>query len=202
MLNSIKLSILSFIAIQSIAGHMEVMSPMPRSSRNNTELLDHERNYELIRPVNTFKCEAKKPKDRVTPIVAGKLVNFDFYGGAPHNGGSCQFGLSYNEKDFVVLQNYIGNCHLKMGTLYNATVPATASNGAAILGWFWINHTGNREFYMNCIDVKISGGSGAGVTGKRVAVANINGKIIPEGDDGTEARKLYEAAETITIKGK
>lgn len=41
--------------------------------------------------------------------------------------------------------------------------------------WTWINAIGNREYYMNCADVKIIGGSGHGISGTSLTLANLPG---------------------------
>jgi hypothetical protein len=38
-------------------------------------------------------------------------------------------------------------------------IPNEVQNGNAILAWTWFNNVGNREMYMNCAPVLISGGS-------------------------------------------
>ncbi|KAL1964506.1 hypothetical protein VTN77DRAFT_6932 [Rasamsonia byssochlamydoides] len=80
-------------------------------------------------------------------------------GSATHGGGSCQLSLSYdNGATFHVIQSMEGGCPLT--TTYNFTVPRDAANGHALFAWTWFNLIGNREMYMNCADVVISGGSG------------------------------------------
>lgn len=42
---------------------------------------------------------------------------------------------------------------------FNYTIPEGVKNGQATLAWTWFNNVGNREIYMNCAAVDISGGS-------------------------------------------
>ncbi|KAK9659894.1 hypothetical protein K7432_018324 [Basidiobolus ranarum] len=64
---------------------------------------------------------------------------------------------------------------------YDVPVPNTVPNGKAILGWTWINKTGNREYYMNCADITIEGGTGHCISGPKNFVANLPGfPTIPE----------------------
>jgi len=42
---------------------------------------------------------------------------------------------------------------------YDVPVPKQLKNGKATLAWTWLNKIGNREFYMNCAPVTVSGGS-------------------------------------------
>ena len=80
-------------------------------------------------------------------------------GGASHEGGSCQLCLSFDQgKSFRVIHSMIGGCPLKSS--YDFTIPSDApSCEKALFSWSWVNKVGNREFYMNCAVVKISGSS-------------------------------------------
>ncbi|KAJ9629777.1 hypothetical protein H2203_002158 [Taxawa tesnikishii (nom. ined.)] len=42
---------------------------------------------------------------------------------------------------------------------FNFTIPKELKNGQATLAWTWFNNVGNREMYMNCANVEISGGA-------------------------------------------
>ncbi|KAI8054428.1 hypothetical protein BDF22DRAFT_775194 [Syncephalis plumigaleata] len=89
-------------------------------------------------------------------------------GEAKHNGGHCQFSLSYDGgKTFVVIKDVLNN--------------------NAIFAWSWINATGVREYYMNCADIAIEGVSDGKVTGPKMLVANIlGGPTVPEWGSGTD----------------
>jgi len=105
---------------------------------------------------------------------------------AVHGGGSCQISLGYstdaaslkNPSNWKVIHSFVGGCPTEaMGNLDTAvpcsstagtacvnqnftfTVPSEVQNGNAILAWTWFNNVGNREMYMNCAKVSISGGS-------------------------------------------
>ncbi len=43
---------------------------------------------------------------------------------------------------------------------YKYTIPAGVAPGAYTLAWTWFNKVGNREMYMNCASIKVTGGSG------------------------------------------
>lgn len=47
----------------------------------------------------------------------------------------------------------LGGCPLT--SKYDFVVPSEAPNGRALLAWTWFNLTGNREMYMNCVDVEV-----------------------------------------------
>lgn len=56
------------------------------------------------------------------------------------------------------------------------TLPANLpSCERCTFAWTWINAVGNREFYMNCVDVKIIGGPGSQIAGEHIYIANLPG---------------------------
>lgn len=50
-------------------------------------------------------------------------------------------------------------------------IPSSAPSGEALFGWTWFNTAGNREMYMNCAVVTVTGG-GSGLSGPSPFVAN------------------------------
>jgi hypothetical protein len=113
---------------------------------------------------------------------------FNLGGGANtavHGGGSCQISLGYgtteaelkNPSAWKVIHSFIGGCPTEaLGNLDTSVacpggngqcvdqsfafdIPAEVQNGNAILAWTWFNNVGNREMYMNCAPVSISGGT-------------------------------------------
>ncbi len=79
---------------------------------------------------------------------------------APHDGGSCQLSLSFDGgKTFRVIKSIEGGCVNPKGGehTFDFNVPADTKSGKAIFAWTWFNHTGNREMYMNCAAVTITG---------------------------------------------
>lgn len=96
-------------------------------------------------------------------------------GNTPHSGGSCQLSLSYdNGATFKVIKSMEGGCPLT--TQYDFVIPANAPNGHALFAWTWYNLVGNRELYMNCAQVEITGGTGSDFasTHPDIFVANVN----------------------------
>lgn len=62
---------------------------------------------------------------------------------------------------------------------FNVPIPKDIKNGNAMFAWTWFNKIGNREMYMNCAPVKITGGSDdssfvAGLPG--MFIANVEGQ--------------------------
>ncbi|KAJ1910091.1 hypothetical protein LPJ71_003296, partial [Coemansia sp. S17] len=116
------------------------------------------------------------------------------------------FSLSYDGGNtFVVVYQVLGRCFgADQGTRqYTFGLPAgLPGSDKVVFAWTWVNAIGNREFYMNCADVAIKGGS-APYTGKQMTIANHNGyPTIPEfsGSFDTGAN-YYNNATTITVSG-
>ncbi|KAJ2401089.1 hypothetical protein GGI23_001628 [Coemansia sp. RSA 2559] len=87
---------------------------------------------------------------------------------------------------------------------YTFTLPKDLpSSDNVIFAWSWVNAIGNREFYMNCADIKITGSSSSSYTGKQMVIANHNGyPTIPEfGSDYTTGLQYYNTGEKVTVTG-
>lgn len=95
--------------------------------------------------------------DSTATWAAGSPQTVTLLGEAIHDGGSCQLSLSYDGgKTFRVIKSIEGSCP-NDGHKLDFNVPADAKQGKAIFAWTWFNHTGNREMYMNCAAVDITG---------------------------------------------
>ncbi|KAH0606846.1 uncharacterized protein H6S33_003680 [Morchella sextelata] len=98
--------------------------------------------------------------------------------GANHNGGSCQVALSDDSgATFKVIKSFIGACPMSTGQTLEVEIPKQAKDGKTIFAWTWFNKTGQREMYMNCAVVTITGG-GSGLTSTEwppLFTANIGG---------------------------
>jgi hypothetical protein len=81
----------------------------------------------------------------VDTITAGSTYSIELAGSATHEGGSCQFGLSYDGgKTILVLHSAIGGCPLT--SKYSFPIPAEVpSADKALFVWTWQNKVGNRE---------------------------------------------------------
>ncbi|KAJ2777162.1 hypothetical protein H4R18_005292 [Coemansia javaensis] len=146
--------------------------------------------------------------------TAGSTVNIQFREhAAVHGGGHCQFALSYDGgSTFVVIHDELRYCFVNgpsttntPGKLsYDIPLPANLPSGdKVIFAWAWNNAIGNREFYMNCADVSISGGSGS-FTGPEMLVANYGPEspFIPEFNGNYETGiEFYNARRSITVTG-
>ncbi|KAK2748001.1 hypothetical protein FQN57_001592 [Myotisia sp. PD_48] len=96
------------------------------------------------------------PFNTTAQYTAGQEYEITLAGSATHGGGSCQISLSYDAgASFKVIKSMIGGCPLKQ--TYKFTIPSDAPAGQALLAWSWFNCIGNREMYMNCAHVTVSG---------------------------------------------
>ncbi|KXN65254.1 hypothetical protein CONCODRAFT_30031, partial [Conidiobolus coronatus NRRL 28638] len=161
--------------IGSVAGHMMVTSPAPRDSKHNPNVKSENINYTLVAPVTKYGCSQYKETAPVVKYNPGGKYSITIGGEAPHNGGSCQIGISFGGEEYISLRDDVGNC-LTKGLTYTFTIPEGTPSGKAVIAWVWINKTGNREYYMNCIDAEIEGGPQSGqLTGRSITVANLPG---------------------------
>ncbi|KAI9597793.1 hypothetical protein BDF19DRAFT_411728 [Syncephalis fuscata] len=194
-------AILGFSSLELVAGHMQLFSPIPRADPRNKGYGAVD--YNLNAPLNAinfpgpFPCRHQKVGPVTGKYTAGKSFTASFHAGNSHKGGHCQFALSYdNGKNWVVLKTIIDLCFLGSAPYsYHIPLPKGAKNGPAVFGWTWLNAEGNREYYMNCADVEISGGSDTGsLTGPELFVAQLEGKPqIPQwaNTDGKHDGKEY-----------
>lgn len=184
----------STLFVSPAQAHMELEIPPPWDSPDAANAAD--RNYNIKSPLQSdgsdFPCQglnnASDTPKSTTTYQAGQTYKTTIEGYAAHNGGSCQLSLSYDEgKTWKVIKSIIGGCPTQGSASYDFTIPTTAPSGTALFAWTWINHTGNREFYMNCAVVDIEGQSGGDLCAlPNLYVANlagINDCTSPEGVD-------------------
>ncbi|ORX89433.1 hypothetical protein K493DRAFT_318664 [Basidiobolus meristosporus CBS 931.73] len=187
-------------------GHMEMVQPPPRQSQYNPTYKGTP-DYDMTSPLESgrwpYPCRGFGKGGVVQTIKAGSNLPVKIGGGAPHDGGHCQFALSYDDKTFVVLKDVFDNC-LIASRDYSITIPAGAPSGRATFAWAWINKTGNREYYMNCADIEIQGNPNGSITGPKLLVANLPGYVtIPEFTHGGYSGKdLFPKRPTVKVTGK
>ncbi|KAI8057628.1 hypothetical protein BDF22DRAFT_599709, partial [Syncephalis plumigaleata] len=163
------------------AAHMEMTCPAPRLSQYIPGIAEPNIDRNNTSPTQAI-CQGKPVGPIVATYQAGSDIAVTVGGPTPHDGGHCQFAISYdNGNTFVVLKDIVGTCMI--GSLnYTIPLPETApASKHAIFAWTWINASGKREYYMNCADVVINGPENGTVTGPKLLVANIlGGPTIPE----------------------
>ncbi|KAJ1971310.1 hypothetical protein H4R35_005338 [Dimargaris xerosporica] len=203
------LTVLGMLAAGCLA-HIYPSSPCMRGSPL-AECNYEPKDYSLSSPIGSGGsttaplCHHAKAYDKpVKTYKAGDSINVVFNGGATHNGGHCEFSLSYDGgKTFVAIKTILDTCFLE-GLTFNVPIPANAPSGdKVVFAWSWVNKTGNREFYMTCSDIAIQG-SGSGVLeGPPMIHPNYgNGPKIGEftngGDNGS---KYYKERQNIRVQG-
>lgn len=116
-----------------------------------------------------------------TSMALGSDQPLNFIGESVHGGGSCQVSITYDENPtadsvWKTITSIEGGCPAQnaAGNLgddtsatapipydYNFTVPDNIPSGKAVMAWTWFNKVGNREMYMNCALVDLTGTSGS-----------------------------------------
>ncbi|KAK0615855.1 hypothetical protein B0T17DRAFT_470722, partial [Bombardia bombarda] len=155
--------------------HMIMSSPQPFA-------VPAVHNGPLLKDGTDFPCQAvggtysAAGVSNVLPL--GSSQNLAFIGQAVHGGGSCQVSITYDTaptKNSVwkVIHSIEGGCPAKntpgnMGEsssavdpfTYQYPIPDDIPTGNATIAWTWLNKIGDREFYMNCAPVTLTGSSG------------------------------------------
>ncbi|KXJ92729.1 hypothetical protein Micbo1qcDRAFT_50644 [Microdochium bolleyi] len=159
---------------------------------------------------SNFPCQATGPQffagGAGTTWALGSKQTLRTAGTAVHGGGSAQFSMTYDlsptkDTKWKVIHtvqggmparglndNLPGNdASFANPDTYDFTVPTNIPAGEAIFSWSWINRLGNREFYMFCSPVVLTGAGGAKSNFDALpdmVVLNIMGKAeVTHGDD-------------------
>ncbi|KAF9323431.1 hypothetical protein BG006_001444 [Podila minutissima] len=187
-------------------------SECPRPNDNQWHLVD----YDVQSPLGTHNaisdpiCKHPASFNGVRPVLkAGQTVQTKMEVDVNHNGGSCQWALSYdNGNTWVVIQDHFQNClaTAKPSSTFTLPVkiPANAPTGNnVILNWIWNNNEGNRELYSSCADVVIQGTNGGSLSGVAPLFANYgpSSPYIPEKavSNGDWGKQYFDARKNITI---
>lgn len=180
------------LGISICNAHMFMSNPPSRRNKYSQYYVSNNLvDYNIMAPLNVvpyvFPCKGYT-KGPSTAIINGNSVSVTLEGTAIHGGGHCQFGISYNDRDFLVLKTVLYTCLLDSLT-YTIDLPSNTPSGEVTVFWTWINKIGNREYYMECADVTIDNGNKAGgiIKGKELLVVNLPGySIIPEWGSSTD----------------
>ena len=146
--------------------HMIMKSPVPFDVANIN-------NSPLAADGSDFPCKVNPEVSAYSyditamnemPVDKPILLSFD--GSAIHGGGACQLSITFDEKPtkesvFKVIQTFEGGeCPKPTGPGLTFNIPKEFPNAEkATLAWTWFNRIGNREMYMNCAPISITGGS-------------------------------------------
>ncbi|KAJ5995102.1 CAZyme family AA11 [Penicillium waksmanii] len=196
--------IATVLSASMVNAHMIMSNPVPYSkdSLNNSPLAADGSDFPCKLRSNTFEVT----KENI--IAQGASQQLTFEGSAVHGGGSCQISLTTDreptkDSEWKVIQSYEGGCPAKADgnlsgnddSVFHFDMPSDIEAGKYTLAWTWFNRIGNREMYMNCAPVTVTGGSKKRapkeekIIEKRTAnyppmfVANVNGCTTKEGID-------------------
>ena len=171
---------LAIASIASLASAHIVMSNPPSYRRDgsvfNAPL--HDKHAPTIPP--PFPCGTTTFSGVETTMwEAGSTQTVNFMGTAVHGGGSCQLSVSTDLQPtegstWKVIKSIEGGCPAKnqAGNIEpgNAELPLPEGYpveipdlpaGSYTFAWTWFNRLGNREMYMSCAPIEITGGSGS-----------------------------------------
>ncbi|KAH8918079.1 lytic polysaccharide monooxygenase [Atractiella rhizophila] len=163
----------SLLALFSAASaHMVIRSPVPygQSTLDNSPLLADGSNF----PCKRLYTEGDAARAQ-NVFPAGSSQTLAFKGSAVHGGGSCQLALTTEAEPTVdtvwqVIHSFEGNCPSNVtgnldadpnglgATVFSYDIPESIPSGDYTLAWTWFNKIGNREMYMNCAPITVTGG--------------------------------------------
>ncbi|KAJ5495313.1 hypothetical protein N7539_000429 [Penicillium diatomitis] len=201
----VKSFLIAALGVAGVNAHMKMAFPVPygKDTLDNSPLKSQGEDFPCKLRGNTYTVSTENMME------IGVNQTLQLLGQATHGGGSCQISLTEDRaptKDTVwkVIKSFHGGCPTKqsgnLGGDANAmdpdtwkfAIPEDIAPGKYTLAWTWFNRIGNREMYMNCAPVTVTGGSSkrdVAPVQKRTAnyppmfVANVNGCTTQEGVD-------------------
>lgn len=205
---SAALAVLAFMA--TVDAHMMMKTPVPygKSTLNNSPLDGQGADFPCKQRAGVYDAEGAS-----NVVAIGEPQTLSFIGGATHGGGSCQVSLTTDlqptkDSKWMVIKSIIGGCPSNAtgnlngdpastdASTFQFTVPQGIAPGDYTMAWTWFNHIGNREMYMNCAPMTVTGAkkkryAPAPKVSKRQSsfpdmyVANIDGTVcqVPESVD-------------------
>ncbi|KAK3343119.1 hypothetical protein B0H65DRAFT_576977 [Neurospora tetraspora] len=190
-----------------VASHAILATPIPYAA-------SHQKNGPI--DGTTFPCQGgagatyQLPASGYNIFPLGSKQPLVLQGTAVHGGGSCQISITYDnpptpQSKFKVIKSIEGGCIARNepgnrpgGTesaekvnpdQYEYVIPDDIPTGNGTIAWTWFNKIGNREMYMACGGVQLTGTDkpGAKETFERlpdIFMANIgNGCGTPDSKD-------------------
>ncbi|EME49105.1 hypothetical protein DOTSEDRAFT_49429 [Dothistroma septosporum NZE10] len=165
---TLSLSPLACIAMlfsSTAVAHMTINSPVPFGQKTLT-------NSPLASDGSDFPCKQRSGVYDITAMnkmAVGEPQTLNFTGEASHGGGTCQLAISMDKepsKDSVwkLIQVFEGGCPVSAdgnagSHPFTFSIPKDFPNGISTFSWIWFNRIGNREIYMNCAPITVTGGS-------------------------------------------
>ncbi|GIJ86347.1 hypothetical protein Asppvi_005235 [Aspergillus pseudoviridinutans] len=206
----------AMLGVSVVEAHMKMSKPTPysASSLNNSPLAADGSDFPCKLRDNAFQAPTEE-----TVVRIGEVMPLTFVGSATHGGGSCQVSLTRDlqpskDSTWMVIKSIEGGCPANVDgnrsggaggadpDTFNYTVPEGIAPGKYTLAWTWFNRIGNREMYMNCAPITVTGGTTSGSAKRDTApvaekvqvekrspnlpamfIANINGCTTTEGTD-------------------
>lgn len=147
------------IMAPAVKAHMIMAQPVPYGidTLNNSPL---EGDYPCKQRAGVYDIS------KMNFMEVGKPQMLSFTGTAVHGGGSCQISVSLDKEPtassvFKVVHTIEGDCPGINGgpDTFNFQLPQGFPNGEFALAWTWFNKIGNREMYMNCAPITVTGGA-------------------------------------------
>jgi len=190
MKSFISVAALTLLAsMPGVLAHIDMQDPPPIRHKLNKFATSVDTDYTA--PVKELcKGYHKLGGADLTPVAkwqAGSQQKFTLGGSAVHGGGSCQASISEDGgATFKAIKTYIGDCPHAEGAAgtFDFTVPKETKAGPVLLAWTWFNKVGNREMYMNCASIEITGGGSGLSSYPDILIANIgNGCTTADGKD-------------------
>ncbi|KAL7808847.1 glycoside hydrolase [Trichoderma aethiopicum] len=159
------------------SAHMKMSNPVPygQSGLDNAPLKPDGSDFPCkIGGSGSYNLEGAS-----NVFAQGSTQQLSFVGSAVHGGGSCQISVTTDaepDKNSVwkVIKSIEGGCPAQdqVGNMgdnaaeidpykYNFTIPDELASGKYTLAWTWFNKVGNREMYMNCAPLTVTGSGGS-----------------------------------------
>ena len=155
----------------TVNAHMIMKSPVPygKDTLNSSPLDDTGDDFPCKQRTGVYDIS------QMNNIPVGVPQELTFTGSAVHGGGSCQVSVTLDQKptknsQWKVIHSIIGGCPSNVtgnlvanadgdgAAVFQFTMPKGMPNGQYTLGWTWFNKVGNREMYMNCAPITVTGG--------------------------------------------
>lgn len=150
---------------------MKTPNPFGPGTLNNSPLDASGSDYPCKQRPGVYGPPASKNE-----MAIGSPQTLSFTGSATHGGGSCQIALSKDmqptkDSSFKVILSIEGGCPTSAAgniggdpngsgaSQFQFSIPEDVEPGTYTLAWTWFNKVGNREMYMNCAPITVTGGS-------------------------------------------
>jgi hypothetical protein len=154
------------------SAHIKMSSPVPygAASLDNSPLEADGSNFPCKQRPGVYDAAGAS-----NVFSQGSTQQLQFVGTAVHGGGSCQVSITTDAKPdansvWKVIKSIEGGCpakgaegnigndaNAKVPFSYDYTIPAELAAGNYTLAWTWQNKIGNRELYMNCAPLQVTG---------------------------------------------